>query len=124
MSALVVALIAVNLILLAERYVFWRLLWAKYHEREARADQMLDLLLKMYDRMLALKGVRPILTELKASETRERPPAFSQDELDAIKDRIKERLEIANFRNEPITPAQAEAEVWASLGHAQPPNPF
>jgi hypothetical protein len=114
LSALVIALIAINLILLAERYAFWFLLWSRYQERERRADQM-------FDRLLGFKGIRPI-AQPQLDQSQPRTPVFSQDERDAIQDRIKERLEIATLRNEAITPAQAEAEVWASLGYSQPPN--
>jgi len=111
--ALVIALAVFNIVLLIERYAFWRILWARIQERESQAD-------KLFDRMLALKGIRPI-EEPKAA-TPSRGPVLSADERDAIQDRIKERLEIATLRNEAITPAQAEAEVWASLGYSQPPN--
>jgi len=111
---LVVVLAGLNLILLVERYAFWSILWDRIQEREARAD-------KLFDRMLVLKGIRPI-AEPKLDEYKPRTPVFSQDELDAIQDRIRERLEVATLRNEPMTPAQAEAEVWASLGYPQPPN--
>lgn len=114
MTSLVIALAIFNVVLLVERYAFWRILWARIQEREARAD-------KLFDRMLALKGIRPI-AEPKAEEYRPRTPVLSQDERDAIEDRIRERLEIATYRNEPITSEEARAEVWASLGHSQPPN--
>lgn len=113
MSAVVIALVAVNLILLAERYVSWYLLWSRYLDRERRADQILD-------RWLGSKGIRP-LAEPKLEQSRPSTPVLSQDELDVIEDRIKERLEVATLRNESISQQQAEAEVWATLGYRQPP---
>lgn len=112
--ALVIVLTIFNVVLAVDRYVIWERLWARYEEREQRADQL-------FDRMLTLKGIRSI-SQPQLDQPQPRTPVFNRDELDAIQDRIKERLEIATLRNEPITPAQAEAEVWASLGYSQPPN--
>lgn len=114
MEILVAFLIIINLVLLAERYVCWHLLWSKYLEREKRADQL-------FDRMLVLKGIRPV-AQPQLDQPRPSTPVFSREELAVIEDRIKERLEVALLRNEPMTPQQAEAEVWASLGYSQPPN--
>lgn len=114
MTKLEIVLIAVNLILIADRYAIWFLLWGRCREREWRADQM-------FDRLLGFKGVRP-LAQPQLDQPQPRTPVFNQDELDAIQDRVKERLEVATLRNEPITLAQAEAEIWASLGYPQPPN--
>lgn len=113
MSSACWVLIAVNVLLLVERYVSWHLLWQRYLERERRADQL-------FDRMMVLKGLRPI-AEPKLENPQPQRPVLTQDEMDGIQDRIKERLEVATLRGEALTPSQAEAEVWATLGYPNPP---
>ncbi len=104
------------------------ILWLKCERLEAKIDSLQEthyadkreLLRDTSNRILQLQKVRPIAEPAMQNPVKP-SPSYSADELDNIRDMIKEKLEHAAFTNTPMDERQAAAEVWASLGVVNPP---
>lgn len=87
---------------------------------KAARDEAFDRVQQALNRILVLKGIRPIAEPI-LDTPRPRTPVLSDVEAEGIQDMIKEEMEHAELLGKPITREQAARQVWNSLGHHEPP---
>lgn len=110
-----------TLVLAVQLCVLWRKVERLEREKTEIARMAQDRVQDAVNRILVLKGVRPIAEPVLDAPVRIAGPVYTADELDNLRDMVRERLEVAQYRGEAITEAQAKAEVWAGLGFQAAP---
>lgn len=109
--------------LAAQLVVLWRKCERLEREKGEAAAESFRVMRESVNRILSIKGVRPIAAPLAPEPERERGPvvSFTADELDNLRDMVRERIEVAALRGESLPESLAKQEVWASLGYASAP---
>lgn len=108
-------------VLAAQLVAVWRKCERLEREKAEAAAESFRVMRESVNRILSIKGVRPIAEPVAPMERPAPPVTFTADELDHLRDMVRERLEVAELRGQPITEGQARAEMWGSLGFSTAP---
>ena len=115
-----IPLCVLALVLAVQLVALWRKIERLEREKAAVVAEAQARIQDAVNRILVLKGVRPI-AEPALDVPRVSGQTYTADELDNLRDMVRERLEVAQYRGEPVTEEQAKAEVWAGLGFQAAP---
>lgn len=116
-----IALSLLCAILAAQLVALWRKCERLEREKAEALGESFRVMRESVNRILSIKGVRPIAESVAPVEKHAPPAVFTADEMDHLRDMVQERLEVAELSGRPITEADARQEVWASLGFSTAP---